>query len=164
MKKVTAALLTLTLITLITLPTIRFAYSHCEIPCGVYGDTMRISMLYENITTVEKSMNKIMELSAESKPNWNQLVRWVGNKEKHADDIQHIVTQYFMTQRLKTANKKYVKILTTLHQMLIHAMKAKQSTDLAHVGHLRHLVAELSKNYFSAEDLKHIQEHHPEGK
>ncbi len=142
----------------------RIVHSHCEIPCGIYGDVMRISALYEDIATIEKSMNQIMELSKAKEPNWNQLVRWVTNKEEHANKVQHIVTQYFMTQRLKPDNAKYIKLLTTLHAMLIEAMKTKQTTDLSHVGKLRHLVGELSKDYFSEQDLKHIRQHHPEGK
>ena len=31
----------------------------------------------------------------------NQLVRWVDNKEIHADELSEIVTYYFMTQRIK---------------------------------------------------------------
>ena len=32
------------------------AFSHCEIPCGIYDDAMRITMIQEHITTIEKSM------------------------------------------------------------------------------------------------------------
>ena len=138
------------------------ARSHCEIPCGSYGDETLIAILFEHTATVEKSMIKISELAKGHNPN--QLVRWISNKEEHANTIQHIVTQYFMTQRIKPDNKNYVKQLTTLHGLMIHAMKAKQTTDLAHIGHLRNLVGELSGAYFSAADLKHIKEHHPDGK
>ena len=39
------------------------AYSHCQIPCGIYGDYTRIDLLREHIATIEKSMNQINELS-----------------------------------------------------------------------------------------------------
>ena len=58
--------------------------AHCEIPCGIYADSIRISLIEEHITTIEKSMNQINEISASSSPNYNQLVRWVTNKEEHA--------------------------------------------------------------------------------
>lgn len=29
------------------------AYAHCEIPCGIYGDSLRISLMYEHIKTIE---------------------------------------------------------------------------------------------------------------
>jgi nickel superoxide dismutase len=146
------------------------ARAHCEIPCGIYGDTTRIDLLYEHIRTVEKSMNQIVALSKDSSANANQLVRWVGNKETHAGEIQHIVTQYFMTQRVKpnpagddAARTKYVGQLTALHDVLIRAMKAKQTTDLAHVEAMRHAVEEFSRLYFSEEDFRHIREHHAGG-
>ena len=129
----------LLLATLLGLPVVFLSYrtvsSHCEIPCGIYGDTTRFSLLYEHIATVEKSMQQIIALSkaesANNSTNSNQLARWVKNKEEHANEIQHIVTQYFMTQRVKpkdTSDTKYVKHLTLLHKILVHAMKSKQTT------------------------------------
>ena len=144
--------------------------AHCEIPCGIYGDTTRIDLLYEHMATVEKSMKQIVELSADPAANANQLTRWIMNKEKHCDEIQHIVTQYFMTQRLKPvdsgeeARKKYRNQIERLHRMLTRAMKAKQTTDPAHVAKMRELLGLFSKRYFDEADLKHIQKHHPEGK
>jgi nickel superoxide dismutase len=124
------------------------ALAHCEIPCGIYDDQMRVHLIAEHITTVEKSMRRIVELSGQKSINHNQLVRWITNKEQHADKIQHIVTQYFMTQRIKSATKDYEKKLVVLHKMLVHAMECKQTTDLAHVGELRSLLEEFEKLYF----------------
>jgi len=45
---------------------------------------MRITMISEHITTIEKSMNQIMEIQKEKDHNSNQLIRWVMNKENHA--------------------------------------------------------------------------------
>ena len=133
-------------------------FSHCEIPCGIYDDEARIRMIAENITTIEKSMNQIVTLSKHDDQNFNQIVRWVQNKEKHADDISHIVTQYFMTQRLKPIDendskeyKEYVSKLTLLHQMLVYAMKSKQTTDLANVEKLKTLLSDFKASYFAKE-------------
>jgi nickel superoxide dismutase len=82
------------------------AFAHCQIPCGIYDDAARFALLEEHVTTVEKAMKKIEELSAAQSPNYNQIVRWVGNKEHHADEISEIVTYYFMAQRLKPVEKK----------------------------------------------------------
>ena len=142
------------------------ARAHCEIPCGIYGDMMRIALLREDITTVEKSMKQVQELSKDPSANANQLVRWVNNKEEHCNKIQHTVTQYFMTQRIKPvspsdaeAHQAYLAKLAALHGMLIHAMKAKQTTDTSHVETLRSLVDEFAGLYFSKEDLEHLREH-----
>ena len=164
MKK---ALLALALVVLTLAWTHKVVLSHCEIPCGIYGDQMRIDLLYEDITTIEKSMQQIVALSKESPMNVNQVVRWVTNKDVHATKIQETVMQYFMTQRVKPADekdaeayRKYVKQLTTLHGMLVAAMKAKQTTDLANVEQLRKLVDDFAASYFTAEDLKHIRAEH----
>jgi nickel superoxide dismutase len=131
------------------------ALSHCEVPCGIYDDKMRIEMIREHITTIEKAMKSIVSLSAESPANYNQIVRWTVNKETHAEELQDIVQQYFMTQRIKPAHnedgtmaKGYTEQLTLLHMMLIHAMKSKQTTDLEHVATLRSLTDRFSKAYF----------------
>ena len=125
-----------------------YALAHCEIPCGIYDDEMRIKMITENITTIEKSMNQIKQLEQEKNQNSNQLIRWVVNKEHHADKLQEIVTQYFMTQRIKLDAKDYDKKLALLHQMLVYSMKCKQTTDLSHVNKLRELVKEFQGLYF----------------
>ena len=112
-------------------------------------------MLEEDITTVEKSMKLIVELSKDGGKNANQLVRWINNKEKHADLIQETVSRYFMTQRIKPADeKKYMEQLTLLHEMLIYAMKSKQTTDLANVEKLRALVSSFKASYLGTKDKK----------
>ena len=131
---------------LLLVPVMSFA--HCEIPCGIYDDGMRIEMILEHVTTIEKSMKQIRELENHDHHNANQLVRWVMNKERHADEIQEIVAQYFMTQRIKPGMKDYEKKLTLLHQMLIFSMKCKQTTDLDHVEAMRALVSDFDKLYF----------------
>ena len=138
----------------VLLGVVTVALSHCEIPCGIYDDKARIVLIREHITTVEKSMKQVAEIGAAKDKSWNQLARWVANKEDHAGKIQHIVTQYFMTQRVKVpaegdeAQKKYVTQLTTLHQLLVAAMKMKQTTDQAHVANARKLVDEFAAAYF----------------
>ena len=51
---------------IVVLVTANFLQAHCQIPCGIYGDIMRIDMLREHITTIEKSMTQINELSKDS--------------------------------------------------------------------------------------------------
>jgi nickel superoxide dismutase len=134
------------------------AGAHCQIPCGIYDDELRVQLIEEHITTIEKSMNQITALGSESPVNSNQLVRWVVNKEEHAQKIQDIVTAYFMAQRIKPtdssdteAHKEYHHRLMLLHHIQVHAMKAKQTTDLAHVEHLRDLVKKFRTAYFGKE-------------
>ena len=135
------------------------AGAHCQIPCGIYDDELRVQLIEEHITTVEKSMNQIISLGAADTADYNQLVRWVGNKETHAQEIQDIVTAYFMAQRIKPPQnhddedevKQYLHKLALLHAIQVHAMKAKQGTDLEQVESLRALVAKFRTAYFGEE-------------
>ena len=142
-----------------TLGTTVPAAAHCQIPCGIYDDELRVQLMEEDITTIEKSMNEINTLGAATPVNYNQLVRWVMNKEEHAQKLQDIVTAYFMAQRIKPptdhgdekAMNEYLHKLALLHAIQIHAMKAKQSTDLGEVATLRDLVTQFRKAYFGEE-------------
>lgn len=130
------------------------AYSHCQIPCGIYDDDARFDAIAEHITTIEKSMKLITELSGQDKQNMNQIVRWVNNKDHHADELSEIVTYYFMAQRVKLpaagdtkAYNDYVKKLTLLHEMLVYSMKSKQTTDLDNVEKLRAALEKFHQAY-----------------
>ena len=122
--------------------------AHCEIPCGIYDDELRANLIYEHSVTIEKSMKKIAELSKQNPVDYNQLVRWVSNKEEHATMIQHTISQYFMTQRIRPAAEKYIDKLSVLHKMLQAAMKCKQSIELSNVQTLRSLLKEFEILYF----------------
>ncbi|HKJ80302.1 MAG TPA: superoxide dismutase [Ni] [Prolixibacteraceae bacterium] len=131
------------------------AQAHCEIPCGIYGDSVRIALIYEHIETIQKSMDQINELSDNENPDFNQLIRWVVNKEEHAKKIQDIVSQYFLHQRIKptetgnaAAYKKYQQQLEALHHILVFAMKAKQTTDISVVETLKEKVHNFEHLYF----------------
>lgn len=129
-------------------------YAHCEIPCGIYGDSLRIKMIKEHISTIEKSMKQINLLSQENTVNYNQIVRWVTNKEEHAKEIQDIISQYFLHQRIKLTDPasdkygQYIINLTLLHQLSVYAMKAKQSTNLDVVDKLKETIVSFEESYF----------------
>jgi nickel superoxide dismutase len=141
--------------------------AHCEIPCGIYDDKMRIVMLEEDIATIEKSMKQIVALSSETPVNYNQLIRWVMNKDNHAEKIQETVSQYFMTQRIKPVadrnsgeGQKYVRELALLHELLVYSMQAKQTTDMQNVQTMRRLVREFANSYLSEADRKYVEDYH----
>lgn len=128
------------------------AYAHCEIPCGIYDDTMRLNLISEHVKTIEKSMNQIMELQKGKKTNNNQIVRWINNKEHHANEIQQIVSQYFLTQRIKFDDKEYVKKVSLLQKTLVYAMKCKQTVDLGNLKKLREVSREFENLYLKGHD------------
>jgi len=141
MKKISLMLIVAAIAITLIAPAV---YSHCQIPCGIYDDDARFAAIKENLTTVEKSMRQINELSRDGSKNVNQLVRWVQTKETHADAISDIVTAYFLTQKIKLdkntseeATKSYLAKLKYCHEMLHYAMKCKQTTDLANTAKLK---------------------------
>ncbi len=153
MKKVLFALMIM--LTGVGMSNYTSVQAHCEIPCGIYDDQLRINLLYEHITTIEKSMNEINELSKAKEINYNQLVRWVNNKEEHANKIQEIVSQYFLHQRVKIkdasdeeAYKTYIAQLTSLHEVLVYAMKAKQTTDVTFITKMQESLHNFEHAYF----------------
>jgi nickel superoxide dismutase len=145
MKKQIAALLSL-------LALASIAGAHCQIPCGIYDDAARISEMEEHVTTIEKSMKEIVALSdaGGDAQTGNQLIRWVMNKEAHADKLTEITTYYFLAQRIKASSpsEKYTQELKLLHGIMVSAMKAKQTVDLKHVEELRKLITDFEKIYF----------------
>jgi hypothetical protein len=140
------------------------AEAHCQIPCGIFDDEMRFRMLEEHITTIEKSMKLVTELAADPSKNANQVVRWVMNKEQHADEMASIVTKYFLQQRLKLEEAeaqpdKWTAKIKACHQILVYSMKAKQTTDLANVEKLRASVGAFKQVYFTKEQARLLDEH-----
>ena len=82
-------------------------FCHCQVPCGIYDDAVRIVLLKEHVATIEKAMNQIEQLSQSKRnaQNMNQLTRWVNTKEEHATLIQSMVADYFLAQRIKPKKK-----------------------------------------------------------
>ncbi len=132
------------------------ALAHCQVPCGIYDDGMRLSTIAEHITTIERSITAMTELDASDPESRSQLVRWVSNRDEHAEAIQRIVADYFLTQRVTpfvgrgSERDAYVLKLTLLHEMLVTAMKTKQSLDLSNVERLRALLKEFRAAYYGA--------------
>ena len=124
------------------------AFAHCEVPCGIYADQRRFEQMLEDQKTIQKAMVSINELAAKSDAlSKNQLTRWVVTKEEHATNTQHIIAQYFMTQRLKPGSEGYAKKLAAAHAVMVAAMKCKQSVDPATAVTLRSAILDFYRAY-----------------
>ena len=135
-----------------------YLFSHCQIPCGIYSDAMQIIQIKEDLRTIEKSITLIKRLSEKSDPqSINQINRWITSKEKHAQNIHDIISQYFLTQRIKTSSNNYENKLITLHQLLVSVMKCKQSINNENVEKSNELLDDFSEYYFDEHDLEHIR-------
>lgn len=132
---------------LLSLLTTSMCYGHCQIPCGIYDDEARFTLLLEHVTTIEKSITEIKALSDGDVSDYNQLVRWIMNKEHRAEEIQEIALQYFLAQRVKEGQEHYEDQLKLLHGIIVGAMKTKQSLDEANVTDLRTKIGAFKKVY-----------------
>ena len=138
-------------------------YAHCQIPCGVYDDTMRIKMIEEHTLTILKSMNYI-DANQGDLLNQNQVTRWIISKEQHAQEIQDIVSEYFLTQRIKLKDDSkenqdlYHAQLTALHNVMVDAMKCKQTTDTKNTTSLLENLDRFVNLYFDDHGKKHLMD------
>ena len=140
--------------------------AHCQVPCGIYNDESRVVQMIEDLKTIEKAIVKINNLSKHqsNSQDMNQLVRWVETKEEHAQNIQDIISAYFLAQRIKPkekgekAYKQYVSLVSSCQKIIFHAMKCKQNTDLSHAKTLRLQIDSLIENYFDKKEKANLKE------
>lgn len=138
---------TFALAALLSAATAPLASAHCQIPCGIFDNNNVIESMHTDFVTIEKAMRQIAELGEDPGANAHQLIRWVNNKESHAQDIQEKVLNYFLAQRLKTDDPEYVEKLKLCHEVILTAMKCKQSADMAHVEKLHDLLHSFEKAF-----------------
>ena len=69
-----------------------------------------------------------------------QFVRWVNNKESHAEQIIATMCNYYFTQRIKPSQEDYSERLRAHHAVVLAAMKAKQSAESKHAVALREAI------------------------
>ena len=112
------------------------ALAHCQVPCGIYADDVVFGELMTDVQTIEKAMTQIASFGEDPSANPNQLVRWVNNKESHAQNIQDVMSAYFLAQRIKLDLKdsdpeRYAELVGLAHKVTVLAMKCKQTVDPA---------------------------------
>ena len=122
--------------------------AHCQIPCGIYDDYARVKSMMEDALTVEKSIRMMAELAGKADAqSQNQMVRWVMNKEKHSQNIIAQISDYFLTQRVKSDQKDYEERLKKHHAVIVAAMKAKQNTGMEYAKALNNSIKVLKSYY-----------------
>ncbi len=137
---------------------------HCEVPCGIYADQMRFEMMLEDTATIAKSIDSISEITqaamagGQINKSVNQAARWVTTKENHATNTQHIVAQYFLTQRIKADKENYHKQLAAAHAVMVAAMKCKQDADPETAKTLKKTIFDLYRAYEGKEPKFHEEE------
>ena len=158
--------LLLTAVSAASLLTAAPAVAHCQVPCGIFGDHMKFQELRQHAHTISKSMDMITQLAGkDDAQSAQQLTRWVVNKEAHAKKIQLEAQEYFLAQRIKlpkddSEEPKYVAQLKALHEIIIYAMRCKQTLDQANVEGLNRSISKLEGLYFSDKEEAHLEGHH----
>ena len=140
--------------------TVSFASAHCQVPCGIYGDQLVFEQMLQDEHTISKAQLQLDELTGSDVDAQavNQLARWVATKEDHATKIQSTIASYFLAQRIKPDNPKYVEQLKAAHMVIVTAMKCKQSADPATAKALEKAIFNLYRAYEGKEpafDHKH---------
>ena len=131
------------------------AQAHCQVPCGIYDDHARVHKMLEDAATVKKAMAMLSELEGkDDAQSHNQIVRWISNKESHAQSIIATISNYYLTQRVKPSQPDYAERLKKHHAVIIAAMKAKQNADSSHAEALTKSIEAL-KAYYPEPDHTH---------
>ena len=139
-------------------------HAHCQVPCGIYDDAVRIIQIREHVTTIEKAMKQIEQLASDksSAQNMNQLIRWINTKEEHATFIQSTMANYYLAQRIKPKKKdeagrqQYVDQTLLLQQIIVAAMKCKQTVDKIEPELVSTLLNQFVELYFDEHGKEHL--------
>lgn len=122
--------------------------AHCQIPCGIYDDNARVVSMLEDVATIQKAVAQIANLAGKTDAqSQNQLVRWVVNKEQHAQRIIATISDYFLTQRVKASQADYAERLRKHHAVIVAAMRAKQNAGAKMAAELKTAVQALEPYY-----------------
>ena len=103
----------------------------------------------EDAATCEKAVTEMSALKDDEMAvkDINQMVRWVNNKESHAEKIIGTIANYFLTQRVKTDAADFSTRLAAHLAVMIAAMKVKQDANLSTVTALKAATAKLDQYY-----------------
>ncbi len=123
-------------------------WAHCQVPCGIFDDNMKLMSLIQDADTVIKAVTEIQKLEGKTDAqSVQQMVRWVNNKESHAQAIISSITDYYLTQRVKASQDDYQERLVKHHTAMVAAMKAKQSAGPEAAQALKDALAALEVYY-----------------
>ena len=132
---------------------------HCQVPCGIFDDPIRVALLKEHAATIKKAMLELDRIAEKAAPSgeqfqsqdFNQAARWVVVKEEAASAIMEIVSTYMLAQRVKKESfesaEEYHKVLELHHTLLQSAMKTKQTVDLDAFLALQRAIANVEAMY-----------------
>ena len=123
-------------------------HAHCQVPCGIYDDHSRVHTMLEDAQTIHKACVMINELaSLEDAHSRQQLARWVSTKEDHATKIITMISEYYLTQRIKPTQNDYLERLNLHHAVILAAVGVKQNTTKQNADILTNSIRVLMRFY-----------------
>lgn len=121
--------------------------AHCQLPCGIYHDDLKFAQLDECIQTIKKAIDEIKANGGGSALENNQLVRSVNLKDEYADKIAHMMSFYFLQQRMSSSEKNFAPMLCKAFEILKMSAQVKSSVDVTLVNELQSSIASFKKLY-----------------
>lgn len=104
--------------------------AHCQMPCGIYHDEMVFDQIDQFVETTVKAISVMEDNPFKTVQDRAAFVRWVVQKDKGADDVAHLITTYFLQQKIKPGEDDTVKRVLSAHQLLFYLVQIKQNVDL----------------------------------
>jgi nickel superoxide dismutase len=103
--------------------------AHCQLPCGIYHDDMAYDQIDQYIETMYKGITVINDSQFKTPRERNETIRWVMLKDKESDKMAHLITSYFLQQKISLNDPDLTKKLTAAHKLLFLLVTIKQNTD-----------------------------------
>jgi nickel superoxide dismutase len=105
-------------------------FSHCQMPCGIYHDDMVYNLVDQYVETMFKGISVLNNSKFATVKERNEFVRWVMEKDKSSDQTAHLISEYFLQQKIKVGGDDTTKQLISAHKLLFMLMQIKQGVDL----------------------------------
>lgn len=103
--------------------------AHCQMPCGIYHDEMVFDQIDQFVETTVKAISVMQESAFSTVQDRNAFVRWVMQKDKNADETAHLITTYFLQQKIKPNEEDTTKRVLSAHLLLFYLVQIKQTVD-----------------------------------
>lgn len=109
--------------------TLNYVEAHCQMPCGIYHDSMVYDQIDQYVETMYKGQTVINDNKFANAHDRNEFVRWILTKDKSSDDMAQLITTYFLQQKIKPGEDDTDKKLKAAHKLLFLIVAIKQNSD-----------------------------------
>lgn len=104
--------------------------AHCQMPCGIYHDQMVYDQVDEFYETMYKCCKAMGNNKFETGEERNCYIRWVMTKDRMCDETAHILTTFFLQQKIKPGEDETADLVICLHKCLFLIVAIKQNVDV----------------------------------